>query len=267
MQKLLFILIFFTYSLLFGNELQKAKIFDYTQNIDNWLMSEKLDGIRAYWDGKNLKTRQGNIINAPSWFTQNFPPFELDGELWSKRMDFENIQSIVLTQKNTDGWSQLSYNLFEAPHAKGDFVMRLKKVQEWFLNNPNPNVKIIPQKICKNTQELETYLQEIIKNKGEGVMLKNPNSLYEEGLSNSLLKVKKFDDMEGIVIGHNYTKEILKSLIVELPNKIIFNLGNGFSQSQRKNPPTLGSIVTFKYYGLTNNGKPKFASFLHERKD
>jgi DNA ligase-1 len=268
LQKLFLTLIFIICSSSFGSELQKAKLFDYTQNIDNWLMSEKLDGIRAYWDGKELKTRQGKTIYAPDWFTQNFPPFELDGELWSKRMDYENIQSIALSHQKSDEWKNLSYNIFEVPHAKGDFVVRLKKVQQWFLENNNNYVKIIPQKLCKNTQELEEFLNEIIAHQGEGVMLKNPNALYEEGLSNSLLKVKKFYDTEGIVIGHNYNNNgQLKSLIVELFNGVIFNLGNGFTQEQRQNPPKIGSIITFKYYGLTKNNKPKFASFLHERKD
>lgn len=261
-------LVFILYTTLLGGELQKAKLFDYSQNIDNWLMSEKLDGIRAFWDGKELKTRQGKKIYAPSWFTQNFPPFELDGELWSKRMDFENIQSIALSQKKSDEWKNLSYNIFEAPYAKGDFIIRLKKVQQWFLEHPNHYVKIIPQKLCKNVQELEEFLNEIIANQGEGVMLKNPNTLYKEGLSNSLLKVKKFYDTEGIVIGHNYRhNKQLKSLVIKQSNGITFNLGNGFSQEQRQNPPKIGSVITFKYYGLTKNNKPKFASFLHERKD
>ena len=65
------------------------------QNITGWVMSEKLDGIRAYWDGKNLISRGGNIIYAPKWFTKDYPSFELDGELWTKRKDFENISSIV----------------------------------------------------------------------------------------------------------------------------------------------------------------------------
>lgn len=267
LKRLLFITLFLTSTFLFANELQKAKIFDYTQNIDNWLMSEKLDGVRAYWDGKNLKTRQGKIIAAPVWFTKNFPPFELDGELWSKRNDFENIQSIVLSKTPTNKWKEITYNLFETPHAQGDFVTRLKKSQEWFLNNPNTYVKIVPQKLCQNVQELETYLNEIIENNGEGVMLKNPNAAYEEGLTHTLLKVKKFDDMEGVVIGHKYTQTLLKSLVIQLTDKTIFHLGNGFSQYQRENPPKVGSVVTFKYYGLTKNGKPKFASFLHERKD
>ena len=268
MKKIIFItLLLFFSTHLFCIELQKAKLFNYTQNIDNWLMSEKLDGIRAYWDGKELKTRQGNTLFAPSWFTKNFPPFELDGELWSKRMDFENIQSTVLGNQNSEKWYQIGYHIFEVPNAKGDFIERLKLAQEWFLANKNSHVHIIPQKMCKNRQDLEEYLKEIIHNKGEGVMLKNPNALYEKGRTDSLLKVKQFEDMEGKVIALNYTKETLKSLVIELPNKTIFNLGNGFTQEQRNNPPEVGSIVTFKYYGFTKNGKPKFASFLHERKD
>lgn len=51
------------------------------QNITGWVMSEKLDGIRAYWDGKQLLTRKGNAIHAPKWFSKNYPPFEIDGEL------------------------------------------------------------------------------------------------------------------------------------------------------------------------------------------
>lgn len=268
MKKIIFItLLLFLSTHLYCTELQKAKLFNYTQNIDNWLMSEKLDGIRAYWNGKELKTRQGNSIQAPAWFTQNFPPFELDGELWSKRMDFENIQSIVLGHPDNLKWQQITYNIFEVPNASGDFIQRLKKAQQWFLEKDNTNVRIIPQKICKNKDDLEEFLKEVTQNKGEGVMLKNPNALYEKGLSDSLLKVKKFEDMEGKVIGITYNKTQLKSLIIELPNKITFNLGNGFTQEQRQLPPIIGSIVTFKYYGFTKNGKPKFASFLHLRND
>jgi DNA ligase 1 len=268
MKKVIFLLfLFFLSPHLVSLELQKAKLFNYTQNIDNWLMSEKLDGIRAYWDGKELKTRQGNKIFVPQWFTKNFPPFELDGELWSQQIDFENIQSIVLSQSENQKWKQITYNIFEVPNSNGDFIQRLKKVQQWFLDNKNNYVHIIPQKICQNIQELEDFLHEVTLKKGEGVMLKNPNALYEKGLSNSLLKVKKFEDMEGKVIAYNYKKEKFKSLVVQLPNQVTFNLGNGFTQEERQTPPVVGSLVTFKYYGLTKNGKPKFASFLHERKD
>jgi DNA ligase-1 len=256
-------------ALSFALPLQKAQTFDYTQNINNWLMSEKLDGIRAYWDGKSLKTRQGNIIFAPRWFTKNFPPFELDGELWTKRKDFENIQSIVLSHNADKRWESITYHIFEVPNAQGDFIQRLKKAQTWFLNHPTKKVTIIPQHLCQNVRELEEFLEEIIALKGEGVMIKNPKSMYEPTRSSNLLKVKKFYDMEGKVIGINYRKNTkeFKSLIIQLPNNIEFNLGNGFSDEQRKKAPKIGSIISFKYYGFTKKGKPKFASYLHERKD
>jgi DNA ligase-1 len=267
MKKIAFIFLCLLYSNLLSIELQKAKTFNSTHHIQNWLMSEKLDGIRAYWDGKEFKTRQGNRINAPQWFTKNFPPFELDGELWTKRMDFENIQSTVLGEYKKEKWEKLTYNIFEVPHAQGDFIQRLKKAQQWFLENKNTYVRIIPQKICKNNHDVEAYLKEITENNGEGIMLKNPDVLYESGISNALLKVKKFDDMEGEVIDIFYTNNQLKSLQIKLSNGIVFNLGNGFTQEERNNPPSIGSIVTFKYYDFTKNGKPKFASFMHVRKD
>jgi len=51
------------------------------QNVTGWVMSEKLDGIRAYWDGKRLLTRSGKVIHAPDWFLKDYPPFAIDGEL------------------------------------------------------------------------------------------------------------------------------------------------------------------------------------------
>lgn len=89
-----FLILFFLIINLNSQELQKAKNYDNSKhNITNWYMSEKLDGIRAYWNGKELLSKNGNKIYAPSWFTKDFPPFELDGELWTKREDFENIQN------------------------------------------------------------------------------------------------------------------------------------------------------------------------------
>ena len=81
-----------------------------------------------------------------------------------------------------------------------------------------------------------------------------------------ILKVKKFEDMEGEIIGHNYKDNKFKSLKVKIENNVIFNLGGGFSDNERLNPPKTGDIVTFKYYGFTKNAKPKFASFLRVRK-
>ena len=262
--KLLMLLFIFIY--LNSQELEKAKNYDNSKhNITNWYMSEKLDGIRAYWNGKELLSKNGNKIYAPNWFTKDFPPFELDGELWTRRDDFESIQNIVLDTNPSSKWEEITYNIFEVPNAKGNFEERLKKLEQWLVKNPNKNIKIIPQIKCKNQEHLEIYLKELLDKKAEGIILKNPNKDYFQGRSDDILKVKKFFDDEGLVIGHNYKNGKFKSLKLELKNKVIFNLGGGFSNEQRLNPPKIGEIVTFKYYGFTKNQKPKFASFLRIR--
>lgn len=230
-------------------------------------MSEKLDGIRGYWDGKKLYTKNGNEIITPKNFTNNFPPFALDGELWSKREDFEFIQSVVLDKTPSANWDKITYNIFEVPDANGDFKERLEKAKKWFDKYPNKNIHIIKQIVCKDEQHLLNYLDKIVKLNGEGIIVKDSTQEYHTGRSPYILKVKKSYDMEGIVIGYNYKKnsKIVKSLQVKLISGVVFNLGGGLSDMQRINPPKRGDMVTFKYYGYTKKGKPKFASFLRVR--
>ena len=262
-----FILLILLFLNLYSQELQKPKIYDKSKhNINNWYMSEKLDGIRAYWTGKELLSKNGNKINAPFWFIKDFPPFELDGELWTKKNDFENVQNIVLDTNPSTKWQELTYNIFEVPNTSGDFDKRLEKIKLWLEKNPNRYIKIIPQKICKDESDLNNFLKNILEKKGEGVILKNPKLEYFVGRSDDILKVKKFYDDEALVIGINYTKNNeFKSLKLQLNNGIVFNLGGGFSNIEKKNPPKIGDMVTFKYYDLTKNNKPKFASFLRVR--
>ena len=269
---LLFSLFIYSFSQNIDNlklQIQKAKTYKGDENIKDWLMSEKLDGIRGYWNGKVLLTRQGKEIFAPNWFLKNFPDFELDGELWTKRDDFENIQNIVMDKEPSKHWKEITYNIFEVPNAKGDFLQRLQKAKKWFEKYPNTQVKIIKQIKIEEKEHLNLFLEEIISKKGEGVIVKNPKENFHVGRSSHILKVKKSADMEGEVIGINISERtgVLKSLVVKLENGIIFNLGGGFSKKERENPLKIGEIVTFKYYGFTKRGIPKFASFLHLRKD
>lgn len=264
------IIFLFLITPIYAITLQKANIYT-DQNISGWLMSEKLDGIRAYWDGKNLLSREGKVINAPKYFTQKLPPFELDGELWSKRGDFENIQSIVLDQTPSDKWSQIRYMIFEVPYASGNFEKRLQKARKYIEDNKISHIKIIEQKILKSTKDLDLFLEDIIKNGGEGAMIKDGSKEYFKGRSDFLLKAKKAQDMEAEVIGYKKGNKkyegVMGSLHVKLKTGVEFFIGSGFSDEIRKNPPKIGEIVTFKYYGFTKGGKPKFASFMRVRRD
>ena len=264
-----YILLFIISISAFSIEIQKPKVYQGDENITSWVMSEKLDGIRAYWNGVELQTRKGKKIYAPESLLKNFPSFELDGELWTKREDFENIQNIVMDKTPSKDWKNITYNIFEVPNAKGDFFQRLEKAKLWFENHSNKRLKIIKQIKIRNKKHLNSYLEEIISKHGEGVIIKNPRKNYFLGRSAHILKVKKSQDMEGEVIGINMSLKtgVLKSLKVKLENGVIFNLGIGFSKKERENPVQIGEIITFKYFGFTKRGKPKFASFLHTRED
>ncbi|MCJ7765466.1 MAG: DNA ligase [Thiovulaceae bacterium] len=246
--------------------LQHARTYS-DQNISGWVMSEKLDGIRGYWDGENIYTKHGKRLFVPLGFTKNFPPFALDGELWSRRSDFEAIQSKVLQHHGS--WEGISYNIFEVPYAEGPFLARIDKAREWFLNHPNPAVRIIPQYSCRGSAHLERFLDEVVAEGGEGVMVKNPDLPYISGRTSAILKVKRVQDMEGRVVAVNLHKQsgTMRSLVLELANGIRFSLGNGFTDHQRENPLPPGTLITFRYYGFTKYGKPKFASFMRIREE
>ena len=237
------------------------------QNISGWVMSEKLDGIRAYWDGKNLISRGGKIINPPKWFIKNYPPFEVDGELWSKRGDFENISSIVRDKIPSENWKQISHYIFEVPNAKGGLFNRLDKVKPY----ENDHLKVLEQIFIKDKNDLKEFLKSIENKKGEGVVVRDPNKPYIDKRTSSALKVKSFHDTECKVIGYTKGKgkfeNMMGSVICKLPNSIEFKIGSGFSKKERIYPPKIGTIITFKYKEFTKYGKPRFPVYLRVRVD
>lgn len=109
-------------------------------------------------------------------------------------------------------------------------------------------------------------MDEICGGKGEGVMLKDPKSKYEGRRSFSLLKVKRFEDTEAKVTGYQKgtgrCTGMMGALLVKEKDGTAFKIGSGFDDSQRKNPPKIGSWVTFKFQGRSTNGIPRFPIFL-----
>ena len=237
------------------------------QNISGWLMSEKLDGVRAYWDGEKLISRGGKVFAAPKWFTKDFPSFKLDGELWSKRGDFENIQSIVMQKEPHEGWEKLTYNIFEVPEAKGTLNERLNLVKPY----EKHHLKLISQFTCNDKAHLEQFLKEIEAKGGEGVVLRNPQTPYIAKRDNSALKVKTFYDAECEVIAHHKGKgkyaNTLGSFTCKDERGVLFDIGSGLSDKERQNPPSIGSSVTYQYKEMTEDGKPRFPVFLRIKEE
>ncbi len=264
----LVLFIFLVYASAASLELQKPQIY-HDQNVTGWVMSEKLDGIRGYWNGRFLFTKSGYKISVPKYFIKNFPSFALDGELLITNGSFEDVQSVVLDNIPSKRWRNVTYNIFEAPNTEGNFTKRIEKIKEWFKKNKNEYVRIVKQFKINSKYDLYRYLDEVCSQGGEGVIVKDASLEYFTGRSSKILKLKKFQDMEGVVIsinpGKGKYKGMMGSLRLKLKNGVIFNLGNGFSYKERKKAPKIGDIVTFKYFGFTKNGKPKFASFIKVR--
>ena len=237
------------------------------QNITAWVMSEKLDGIRAYWNGKHLISRGGKIIHAPQWFTQNYPPFEVDGELWTKRGDFENISSIVRDKNPSEHWREIKHYIFEVPNAKGGLFDRLGKAKDYV----GKTIRIIKQIPIKDRAHLQLFLEEIEQKGGEGLVVRDPNAPYINKRTSKALKIKTFQDAECKVLGYTKGKGKYKDAIgairCQLDNGTRFKIGTGLSDALRNDPPQIGEMVTFKYQKFTKYGKPRFPVFLRVREE
>jgi DNA ligase-1 len=248
-----------------------AKIYNDDIDVTQYLVSEKFDGVRAIWDGKQLTTRQGNPIAAPAWFIAHFPKSPLDGELWIKRGAFDIVSGIVRKQTPIDAdWRQVSYLIFELPNGKGDFSTRYQTLKRIIQDAHVEHLKPVKQCKVRDNKQLKHMMAAIVKAGGEGLMLHRANALYETGRSDALLKLKPFLDDEAVVIAHLPGKGKYQgkmgALLVELPDGIQFKLGTGFTDAQREHPPAIGSTVTFVYQHKTKAGKPRFARFLRVRK-
>jgi DNA ligase-1 len=238
-------------------------------DIRGWWMSEKLDGVRGYWTGRQLISRSGKAFAVPAWFTKNFPPVPLDGELWRGRQQFSDVMRTVQRQTPSEAWKTVRYMIFDAPAAAGGFESRLDVARQWFRQHPTPHVAIVEHEICKNEAHLQQKLAQVEALGGEGLMLRKPQSPYTVGRSDDLLKVKTFADAEAVVVQHlpgtGRHAGRLGAVLVELPNGVRFAIGTGFSDAERDHPPPIGSTITFRYQGYTEAGVPRFAAFIRIR--
>lgn len=292
-------------------------------DLQGFLVSEKLDGVRGIWNGKTLKTRGGRILTPPACFIQDFPPFALDGELWIGRGSFEEVASITSTScencacdtahttRNSptpaawqqSAWGKVRYYVFDVPDSgetldssvsakasqpaySSTLTQRLSRLESYLKHHPNTPIVIIKQTPITSQKELFALLDTLTKQGAEGLVLRKDAAPYEMGRTSNALKLKRYDEAECKIIAHNLGKgkyhNMLGSITCEqeltlaqspqdssTPAKsppsakkvLHFKIGSGFSDEQRQNPPPLGTIITYKHYGFTRNGIPRFAIF------
>jgi len=254
-----------------GPPLLLAESWDNAADLSGWWMSEKLDGVRAYWDGRQFLSRQGNLYHAPDWFVEGLPAVPLDGELWIDRKKFQRTVSIVRRQDKGEMWKEVRFLVFDAPGATGGFEDRLAFLRDTLAGSAGKFVGQHAQERCGSIAALRAELTRVEGLGGEGLMLRQPGSKYVAGRSSTLLKVKTFHDAEAVVVGHQAGagrhKGRMGALLVRLPDGVSFAIGTGFSDRERETPPAIGTKVTFRYQELSDTGVPRFPSWVSVRLD
>ena len=249
-----------------------SKLYQATEDLSQYWVSEKYDGIRAYWDGKQLMTRSGKTINAPRSWLSKLPVEPLDGELWIGHNRFDLVSGIA-RKKEADPteWLSIKFMVFDMPAHKGTFIERYYALKTLIQSADNPRLRLVEQVPIHSHQALQAQLKETTQRGAEGLMLRKISAHYQPGRTNDLLKVKPYMDSEAIVIDHQTGSgkyaDMLGALIVMDNRGKEFKIGTGFSDQQRKNPPKKGETITYQYHGYTKTGLPRFASFLRIRKE
>lgn len=230
------------------------------QDPTNWWMSEKLDGVRAIWDGTDFKSRNGKVFPAPDHIKQAMPDTILDGELFCGRGKFQTTISNVRRGE----WHQITYKVFDVvdstPFEARQATLTALSLPAW--------CEVVEQVQCASREHLEQYEHDLLETGAEGVMLRKPQSLYAHGRSSDLQKLKQFQADEAEVIGYEQGKGKhagrVGALIASFCGQV-FKIGTGLTNDQRETPPAIGSVVTFSFFELTDSGKPRFASFIGVR--
>ncbi len=242
----------------------------WTPDIDpnGWMFSEKLDGIRAFWNGTEFVSRLGNKFYAPEWFTKDLGGQQLDGELWMDRGAFQRTMSVVRSQGLDKEWKPIKYLIFDIPESRKDFEGRYSDMKK--LKLPK-HCEVVEHTYCKGINHLKSILADIEKKGGEGVMLREPHSLYEGRRSSTLLKVKSFFDDEATIVGFEPGKGRhlgrLGGYICVLNNGKKFSVGSGLTDKERGSPLEKGTKITFRYQELTDDGIPRFPTYVSESID
>jgi DNA ligase-1 len=232
-----------------------------------YLVSEKLDGVRALWNGKVLRFRSGRTIDAPAWFIAKLPKEPLDGELWIGRGQFDVLSGTVRKAKPVDAeWQKVNYMVFELPSGSGRFKDRALAIESIVNATAWPQLQAVEQMTIANRATLQAKLDDVVQGGGEGLMLHLASAPLATGRSDVLLKLKPLSDAEATVVGYIAGKGkyvgMVGALVVKTADGQRFNLGTGLSDAQRKSPPAIGSKVTYTYRDVTPSSKPRFASFL-----
>jgi DNA ligase-1 len=236
-----------------------------------WWASEKLDGVRAWWNGTDFVSRGGNVFVAPALFKARMPRVVLDGELWMGRQTFQTLSGVA-RGGSPDDWANVKFMAFDAPLVAGTLEQRLQALHGHVQLASCPWLVAVAQTKLMSAAHLLKLLADIEGKGGEGLVIRRPGSTYDQGTRTSnWLRVVSVQTAEAIVIGFTKGKGVRDggcgALVCRLPNGIEFKIGTGLKTKDIENPPPVGTKVTFGYKCLTNAGIPREPRYIRERDD
>jgi len=238
---------------------------------ENYFVSEKLDGVRAFWNGTTLRSRQGILIQAPLWLLKSLPNTPLDGELWLGRGNFHKVNALVARNNPTDPeWRDVQYVIFDSPNHTGTFSERYFALKNMLPfrdpTDPGAPVYVLRQHQIHAKEQADNFYQDIISNGGEGIMYHHQFNYYSGLRTPYLLKRKPVDEIRARVIGYKpgqgkYSGQV-GSLLVEDDEQQQFHVGSGLTDKLRNSPPSIGAYVCIRHSGLTHKNVPRFPRYV-----
>jgi DNA ligase-1 len=250
--------------------LELASAWDRSRSPAGFAVSEKLDGVRAVWDGQSLRFRSGRPLRVPDWLLSALPTEPLDGELWLGRGQFDRLSAIVRSSPVDEAaWRALRFMVFDMPAQPGSFAQRYARLQAVVAQAGQAWLEAIPQLPGSDVASLARQLHALTQAGGEGLVLHRWDAPWQPGRSEAVYKFKLQPDAEATVLahlpGHGKYLGLTGALLLESAQGVRFAIGSGLSDAQRADPPPPGALVTYRYRGLTPTGIPRFATLLRVR--
>jgi len=232
-----------------------AKKYDGADPTGLWA-SDKLDGVRAYWNGHQLLSRNGNPFDAPKWMTDLLPAdLHLDGELYAGPGMFHVAVGAARSKGAGDTWRNIKFMVFDAPSVDGIFLERFQAARDAVLRAEQTHGDGCPVQIVTHTQvRSERHLWKLHRMATatgiEGTMLRDPHSTYHRRRHGSLMKIKDHRDSEAVVISHKPGLDKGSYVVRDQRRGVEFSLA-------ALQPARPGATVTYRFQELTRHGVPR----------
>lgn len=219
----------------------KLMLFSHNNKHTNrsWLWSEKYDGVRAKWDGKNLITRGGLILDIPFDLPLNH---ELDGELFAGYNTRQSVIECMYADSKSSCWDHVVFKVFDIPSIQRPFEARYDELKK--LAKTLPDISVVKQSQLDEHETFGSILSTVVNKGGEGLIIRDP--LHYPYTGRNIKKGVKYKPAicgEGIVKG--------KNSIQEDGNESVF-------YAVTPDEANIGDNVVFTFSGRTKTGKPEY---------